>query len=99
MIQTDIREVKVYKLFIFLILFMLEASFWYQNVHNKIFYRVKYGALQIDDKNLKTNNICEKSEQIFKMDDALVCHLPGSVKKVKFWKMTVVDVLILFLRV
>ena len=39
-------------------------------------------TFQIDDKDLTTNNICEKSAQIFKMDDASVCHPPVYVS---FW--------------
>ena len=30
---------------------------------------IELNTFQIDDKDLNTNNICEKSEQIFKMDD------------------------------
>ena len=33
-------------------------------------------AFQIDDKNVTTNNICEKCVQIFKMDDSSVSHQP-----------------------
>ena len=35
---------------------------------------MELNTFQIDDKNLTTNNVCEKSTRIFKMDDALVSH-------------------------
>ena len=55
---------------------------------------IELNAFQIDDKDLTTDNICEKCMQIFKMydslvghqsvyvsflDDSPVSHLPGSV--------------------
>ena len=42
-------------------------------------FSIELNTYNIDDKDLNTNNICEKSETILKMDDTLVCHLPGSV--------------------
>ena len=45
-------------------------------------FSIELNTFQIDDKDLDTNNICEKSEQIFKMEDALVCIIPFSLV---FW--------------
>ena len=39
-------------------------------------FSIELNTLQIDDKELNTNNIREKSEQIFKMDDASMRHQP-----------------------
>ena len=40
---------------------------------------IELNTFQIDDKNLDTNNVCEKSAQVFKMDDTPVHHQPGNV--------------------
>ena len=37
---------------------------------------IELNTFQIDDKDLTTSNICEKSAQIFKMGDASVSHPP-----------------------
>ena len=37
---------------------------------------IELNTFQMDDKDLNTNNICEKGEQIFKMGDASVHHQP-----------------------
>ena len=42
-------------------------------------YCIELIAFHIDDKDLNTNKICEKSAQIFKMDDASVRHQPVKV--------------------
>ena len=39
-------------------------------------FPIELNTFQAADKDLNTNNICEKSEPIFKMDDVLVSHPP-----------------------
>ena len=39
-------------------------------------FSIELNTLQIDKKGLNTNNICEKSEQILKMDGSSVNHPP-----------------------
>ena len=39
-------------------------------------FSIELNTFHIDDKDLYANNICEKSEQILKMEDALVNHQP-----------------------
>ena len=40
-------------------------------------FSIELNTFQFDDKDLNTNNVCGKSEFIFKTDDALVSHPPG----------------------
>ena len=40
----------------------------------KIKFSIELSTDKIDEKDLNTNDICEKSEPIFKMEDALVSH-------------------------
>ena len=39
-------------------------------------FSIELNIFQIDDKDITTSNICEKCAQMFKMDDASVCHPP-----------------------
>ena len=39
-------------------------------------FSIELNIFQIDDKDITTNNICEKCAQILKMNDASVRHLP-----------------------
>ena len=39
-------------------------------------FSLELKTFQINDRDLNTNNVCEKSEQNFKMDDASVSHQP-----------------------
>ena len=39
-------------------------------------FSIEVNIFHINDKDLTTNNICEKSEQLFRKDDASVCHSP-----------------------
>ena len=41
-----------------------------------IIFAIESNTCKIDDKDLNTNDFCEKSEPIFKMDDALVRNRP-----------------------
>ena len=41
-------------------------------------FSMEFNTFQIDDRDLTTNNICEKSAQILKMDDSSVSHQPVS---------------------
>ena len=45
-------------------------------------FSIELNIFQIDDIDITTNNIGEKSAQIFKMDDTSVCHPPVYVS---FW--------------
>ena len=42
----------------------------------KIKFSIELNIFQIDDKDITTNNICERSAQIFKMDATPACHPP-----------------------
>ena len=42
-------------------------------------FSIELNTFQWDDEDLPTNNICEKSAQIFKINDASVCHPPDQV--------------------
>ena len=42
-------------------------------------FSIELNAFQIYFKDLNTNNICEKTEKIFKMDDASVSHPPVTI--------------------
>ena len=39
-------------------------------------FSIQLNVFQIDDKDITTNNVCEKSVQIISMNDAWVCHPP-----------------------
>ena len=43
-------------------------------------FSIELNTLEFDDKDPTTNSICEKSEPIFKFDDALVRHQPVYVR-------------------
>ena len=57
---------------------MTEASFCIKMCTIK--FSEDLNTFGIDDKDLNTNNIRAKSEQIFKMDDSLVSHPPIYVR-------------------
>ena len=48
---------------------------------NTIRFPIQLNTFQIDDKDLTTNNTCEKRAQIFKMDESPVRHRPGKLLK------------------
>ena len=41
-----------------------------------ITFSIELNVFQIDDKDITTNNMCEKNAQIISMNDASVCHPP-----------------------